>query len=91
MTNREIIATECGMLGIEYDDNIYSFAEWKKKGYSVKKGQKAIIKTGLWTICSAKEVLKNEDGTPAGEQKVNKFFMKTTALFHESQVEKLTK
>lgn len=90
MTNTEIIATECSLIGIEYDNNLYTFHEWKKRGYSVKKGQKAIIKVPLWTVCKAKEVLKNEDGTPAGEQQTNKMYMKTAALFHISQVEKLT-
>ena len=46
MSNKEILTYEKLLAGINED--IYTYAELKKRGYQVKKGEKAIIKTQIW-------------------------------------------
>jgi hypothetical protein len=48
--NREIIAQEAFLRGFNYTgDNLHTYEGWKQKGYMVKRGQKAFIKTHLFT------------------------------------------
>lgn len=60
-------------------EEIHTFMEWKRLGYKVKKGSKAITKLQIW-VPTVKE---NEDGI-----KTTKFWLKNSAFFSESQVEK---
>ena len=60
-------------------EEIHTFMEWKRLGYKVKKGSKAITKLQIW-VPTVKE---NEDGI-----KITKFWLKNSAFFSESQVEK---
>jgi hypothetical protein len=60
-------------------EQIHTFMEWKRLGYKVKKGSKAITKLQIW-VPTVKE---NEDGI-----KTTKFWLKNSAFFSESQVEK---
>lgn len=79
MTNFEILATETALKGYEYNGaNLYTFHEWKKLGYSVKKGEKAFLKTQLW-----KHTTKTLDD---GSIK-NNLFLTTAVLFTLEQVE----
>jgi DNA mismatch repair ATPase MutS len=72
------------MDGSEYTfketEQIHTFMEWKRLGYKVKKGSKAITKLQIW-VPTVKE---NEDGI-----KTTKFWLKNSAFFSESQVEKI--
>jgi GH15 family glucan-1,4-alpha-glucosidase len=48
--NRAIIAQEAFLKGFNYNgDNLDTYEGWETKGYAVKLGQKAFIKTHLWT------------------------------------------
>ena len=48
MTNEKIIELEANKKGFAYDgENIFTFAQWEKRGFGVKNGQKAFIKTRL--------------------------------------------
>jgi hypothetical protein len=71
------------MDGSEYTfketEQIHTFMEWKRLGYKVKKGNKAITKLQIW-VPTVKE---NEDGV-----KTTKFWLKNSAFFSESQVER---
>jgi hypothetical protein len=71
------------MDGSEYTfketEQIHTFMEWKRLGYKVKKGSKAITKLQIW-VPTVKE---NEDGV-----KTTKFWLKNSAFFSESQVER---
>lgn len=80
MSNKEILAYERMMNGIKED--VYTYAELKKRGYQVQKGQKAIIKTQIW---------KNATYTDkkTGEEKT-KMIMTTGAFFTLAQCEKIT-
>ena len=72
-------------------DTFHTFAEWKRTGYSVKKGQHAAITCQLWKYTdkpgkAAREAAE-ADGKDAPE--TDPHFYRTTAhLFHALQVEK---
>jgi antirestriction protein ArdC len=97
MTNLEIITTylEENEIDFNYNGlNLLSFAQWKKEGLSVKKGETAFLKIDLWTMKLEEEkdengkVIMDENGKP---KKKKKFYMKSTALFTADQVEKVKK
>ena len=64
---------------------IHTFQIWKKLGYSVKKGEKAIAKFPIWKYTT--KSVENEDTGKITED--SSMFMKTAAFFKFSQVEKL--
>ena len=91
MTNLEIIvntAYELNLVSEEEAMNIletencpfHSFHEWKRLGYSVKKGSKALFKCVLWN--REKELDKNSN------QEVETFKKRWTYIFGKDQVEK---
>lgn len=82
ISNAEIIQTECIMRGLDPDKQYLTFAQWKFKGYSVKKGEHAVIKTGLWTPCKASK--KRQEENP--DAKIG-CYLKTSHLFTGDQVE----
>jgi len=48
--NQEIITQEAMFKGFEYNgNNLDTFEGWRSKGYVVRRGQKAFIKTHLFT------------------------------------------
>ena len=50
LTNEEIIALEISTRNINFDsDNLCTYVQWERKGFSVKYGQRAFIKIYLWT------------------------------------------
>lgn len=76
---------------VEYNDEkkeldvpepIHTYQAWKKLGYQVKKGEKAIAKFTIWKHVSGK---KKEDG----EQGKDRMFMKMSSFFKMEQVEKI--
>ena len=97
MTNLEIITEYIEQNEIDFDYNgmnLQTFAQWKKEGMSVKKGETAFLKIDLWTMKLEDEkdengkVIKDEKGKA---KKVKKFYKKSSALFTEDQVEKIKK
>ena len=82
MSNREIVTSEAILKGFEYNgQNLFTFQEWKKRGYSVIKGQKAFISTNLW-----KPVTKKDKETGKTE---NIMIMTKASLFSADQVKKI--
>ena len=75
MSNLEIVETNKMLLGIKGE--LYTYQEWKQRGYQVQKGQKAILTTKLW-----KQVTKKIEGI-----ETKKFYLVNASLFHESQVQ----
>lgn len=72
-------------------DTFHTFQEWKRLGYSVKKGQHAALVCNLWKYTdkpgkAAKEAAK-QAGTDAPENDPH-FYMAKSHLFHALQVEK---
>ena len=70
---------------LEMPEPIHTFNKWKELGYIVKKGEKSNIKFPIWKHSSKTTV------DEAGEEKENTaMFMKTSAFFKFSQVERLS-
>ena len=72
-------------------DQFHTFAEWKRMGYSVKKGQHAALTCQLWKYTdkpgkAAREAAE-ADGKDAPETDPH-FYMTKAHLFHALQVEK---
>lgn len=107
MTNLQIILNGCVENGLytkeQIEDmlqngvipNIHTFKEWKKRGYSVKKGQKAKMCLYIWRFTAKNEEvdLDNEDCLNL-ENVVNDglldHYYKTKAFFFNfDQVEKI--
>lgn len=63
---------------------IHTFAAWKQLGYVVRKGEKAVAKFPIWKYTTKK--VEKDDGT---EEDRSSMFMKMSAFFSASQVEKL--
>lgn len=92
MTNAEMIMEHLEVFGIEFNyngDNLLTFAQWKQKGMSVKKGEKAFIQLPLWTY--KEEVEKDENGKVIMEdgkpKKKKVFYKKMSSLFTAEQVQ----
>lgn len=99
MTNQEILYSEIIsnklMTKKELDNYIdknlklptyLTFVEWNKRGYRVKEGQKAVIKTKLW-IRTKRKLDKTKEETE--ENIMEGFALVNTSLFSEEQVKKL--
>lgn len=82
ISNAEIIANECMLAGLDPGKEYRTFAQWKFRGMSVKKGEHAVIKTGLWTPCKASKAELAEN--PEAKAKC---YLKTSFLFSNDQVE----
>lgn len=84
MKNSEIIINTIALEGkselVDFllKDELLSFAEWKRKGYKVNKGQKAVLKAPLWKKVKKKEVKEGE--------KDHYFVTRETSLFTSKQV-----
>ena len=63
-------------------EQIHTFAEWKSNGYKIIKGQKAVAKFPIWVPTKKKT---EEDRIEI------RFWLKNSAWFSESQVEKIEK
>jgi len=93
-TNFQLIEEAAMMVGFEFDgNNLKTFAEWKKLGYSVKKGEKATLQVELWKPFT--KVATDEKGQTmidekTGEQKTeSRFMLKLSHLFTSDQVKKM--
>ena len=97
MTNYEIIRREAIDNGIYSEEEVerfemqmldlplHTFAFWKKHGYYVKSGEKAVIRTRLWKLKNTKK--KDEipdDVDPIADP--SHFFLASAYLFDISQV-----
>lgn len=69
---------------LELPEEIHTFAAWKARGYKVKKGEHAIAKFPIWKYTN--KTVENEDGE---EEKKENMFLKVSAFFKCSQVEKI--
>src|SRR6266571_8979964 len=80
---RKEIAKRYGEIeAAKYDPrtNCFTFQTWKAKGYSVKKGEKAIRSMTL--------IEKEDPNAEEGEQTEKRTYPKTVYLFYIKQVEK---
>lgn len=68
---------------VDIPEPIHTFQVWKSMGYSVKKGEKAIAKFPIWKHISKKVDVNGE------EKERTSMFMKMSAFFKFSQVERI--
>lgn len=81
MTNNEIIYSEAIAAGIYTQEQadailasghalpLHTFPEWKRLGYSVKKGEKAAVKTRLWKYTTQPTKAAREAAELAGKER----------------------
>lgn len=69
---------------------LFTFAEWKKKGYFVRKGEKAKMTSFLWKMKKEKAQGNDKDGNNV-EVDENNFYKVKAFLFDITQVEKIEK
>ena len=98
MTNAEIIIT--AMLNAELNPEeveVDTFAGWKRRGYSVKRGQKATFSTRIWKpskyskkeLDDIKETYDAETAEKAKDKK--KLVLVLAHFFTDEQVERVKK
>lgn len=80
MKNTQIVNLYKIENNIPANEPLLTFAEWKMKGFVVKKGEKAHIKLNLW---------KRVVNTKEDDEKEYSYIMKTTALFTKEQVKEV--
>lgn len=75
---------------VEVPEPIHTFQAWKVLGYQVRKGEKAIAKFTIWKYTEKKAKEDNvEIGVKEGDTIKSNMFMKMSAFFKMSQVEKV--
>lgn len=80
MNNATLILYYKAMNNIPLEEEIHTFTEWKRLGFSVKKGEKAKYKIAIWNKSTKN---KKEDE----EQEDNSYFYtKVAAFFSMDQV-----
>ena len=92
MTNNEIIysaAIDAGIYTQEQADAIlasghflplHTFQEWKARGYSVKKGEKAVLHVDLWKFTNKPPKAAREHAAADGRESSKTFFARQKTL-----------
>lgn len=96
MTNNEIIykavaaqigTAQTNALIAQYGSlPLHTFAEWKKAGRIVKRGEHAALTVDLWVCRSSTKEVEMPDGTTE-EANLQHFTMKKSVLFWATQTE----
>lgn len=93
MTNLEIIEGERLLHNIDKEIELDTFQGWKRKGYSIIKGEKALFKTKIWKPRNKElKEIEEKDVTNLTEEdkiKLRKFMLVNSAFFSEKQVQKI--
>lgn len=88
MTNKEIIMGNMVLLGLDpLTVFVDTFAGWNRRGFKVKKGEKAVFKTKIWKP-SKKKIKEEKDGEQE-EKEVENMILVNAAFFRAEQVEKV--
>ena len=102
MTNIQIIANEAVANNLYTEEQVielfetmgclplFTFAEWKKAGYFVKKGEKAKLTCFIWKMKKTKTTVPQKDGNDVEVDEKN-FYKVKAFLFDITQVEKIEK
>lgn len=88
MTNEQIILNAKAELvkdgKIKAEDELHTYKYWKKLGYQVFRGEKAVIALNIWQ-CAGGE--KDDDPEQEEEKKrTGRMYMRRTSFFSSSQV-----
>lgn len=71
-------------------EEIFTFEEWKRRGYMVQKGQHSIARFPIWMPKKGKKAEPPKD-VDEKEMNSNGFYMKVAYFFTLSQVKKIDK
>lgn len=82
MTNMQIIMGAMVMYGVT--EAVDTYAGWKRKGYQVKRGEKAKFNTKIWKPCGKRKAEDNEEDT-------KKLILVNASFFVKSQVEEVAR
>lgn len=85
MNNATLILYAKAANNIPLDEELHTFAEWKRLGFSVKKGEKARCKIAIWN----KSIKKKKDTEDEEENDDGYFYTKVAAFFTKNQVQLL--
>lgn len=88
MTNTEIIMGAMKLAGLNpMTDVVDTFAGWKRRGYSVNRGEKAKFATKIWkpTKFKTKDEHKKDEDT---EDTTKRLILVTASFFTSEQVHK---
>jgi len=100
MTNLQIIANaaiEAGLYTLEQVEAcfaaghqlpLHTFAEWKRLGYIVKRGEKSKLAVDIWMKSNKKITAETKDGEEI-EADAGRFYRKLSHFFTLDQVERL--
>lgn len=80
MSNIEILESELALREMDTDTPLFTYHEWLKRGYQVKKGGKAAIQTMIWKYTKKKD----KEG-----KETEKAIMVKGSFFTIGQVEKV--
>ena len=72
---------------LEMPEEIHTFNGWKKRGYSVKKGEKSTIKFPIWKYTEKQKAEEEKTGNPLEDAPIANMFLKMSAFFTFEQVE----
>lgn len=70
---------------------LHTFAEWKRMGFAVRKGEKAALKCDIWRFSECKNLRSAEsqnDNAIQEKLKPSYYYKKTAFFFTRHQVEK---
>ena len=88
MTNKDIINGNLVLLGLDpMTVFVDTFAGWNRRGFKVKKGEKATFKTKIWK--PSKHTVKEEKDGQEVEQEYENMILVNAAFFRAEQVEKI--
>lgn len=89
MTNTAIILSYMQLNNLDPNKVIlHTYAQWKKLGYQVKKGEKSEHKITVWKRSTKK--VENEEEEKEEVDNV-RYFLKESAFFTQDQVEAMSK
>ena len=82
------VSDDSGDREIMMPEEIHTFEEWKKMGYQVQKGQKAVAKFQIWMPKKNKKKADSEDGAEEKEE-AKGFYKKVAFFFTQEQTKKI--
>ena len=89
MTNTAIILSYMQLNNLDPNKIVlHTYAQWKKLGYQVKKGEKSEHKISIWRRSTKK--VENEEGEKE-EVDNGRYFLKLSSFFTQEQVERIEK
>lgn len=89
MTNAQIICTEMLKHGLDIEKmRVDTYIGWRRKGYIIKRGEKAVFTTYIWKPCHKKHAENTEESQALNENSYDYMMLVKAAFFTNEQVQK---